>query len=236
MSSGFKCIRIPKEYTIRTSLRSSLYFSLPHSDCLIHSNRCLKTRKRMIYPAGRRPRVIPFEKRLRKDTLKSSRFSSSIMNSLMRQSFCNTSLYIASSKGHDDIVRFLLDKGVDVDAVDGKQGTALQIAALEGHRVRSFLVYFTPIPRFKMQNMVNPPHGLYLLESHALARYPTHLRVDISDANCRATASSVSRYSMDMLTRKSTPGCSPSPVVETCEHQSQCKIRYPSQRSCGERS
>lgn len=53
-------------------------------------------------------------------------------------------LYIASSKGLDEIVRFLLDKGVDVDAVGGKQGTALQIAALEGHRVRSFLIYFTP--------------------------------------------------------------------------------------------
>ncbi|KAL8695828.1 MAG: hypothetical protein Q9224_003129, partial [Gallowayella concinna] len=43
-------------------------------------------------------------------------------------------LYIASSKGHDDIVLFLLDRGVSVDAVGGKQGTALQIAALEGHR------------------------------------------------------------------------------------------------------
>ncbi|KAL8665977.1 MAG: hypothetical protein Q9168_007587 [Polycauliona sp. 1 TL-2023] len=43
-------------------------------------------------------------------------------------------LYIASFKGHDNIVRFLLDKGVNVDAVGGKQGTALQIAALEGHR------------------------------------------------------------------------------------------------------
>ena len=43
-------------------------------------------------------------------------------------------LYIASSKGHDNIVRFLLDKGVEVDAVGGKQGTALQIAVLEGHR------------------------------------------------------------------------------------------------------
>lgn len=43
-------------------------------------------------------------------------------------------LYIASSKGHGDIVRFLLDKGVGVDAVGGKQGTALQVAALEGHK------------------------------------------------------------------------------------------------------
>ncbi|KAL8721231.1 MAG: hypothetical protein Q9225_002043 [Loekoesia sp. 1 TL-2023] len=43
-------------------------------------------------------------------------------------------LYIASSKGHDDIVRFLLDRGVSIDAVGGKQGTALQVAALEGHR------------------------------------------------------------------------------------------------------
>lgn len=43
-------------------------------------------------------------------------------------------LYIASSRGHDDIVRYLLDKGVNVDAIGGKQGTALQIAALEGHR------------------------------------------------------------------------------------------------------
>ncbi|KAL8886648.1 MAG: hypothetical protein Q9192_006449, partial [Flavoplaca navasiana] len=43
-------------------------------------------------------------------------------------------LYIASSKGHNNIVRFLLDKGVIVDAVGGKQGTALQIAVLEGHR------------------------------------------------------------------------------------------------------
>ncbi|KAI4109132.1 MAG: hypothetical protein LQ339_001938, partial [Xanthoria mediterranea] len=43
-------------------------------------------------------------------------------------------LYIASSKGHDEIVRFLLDKGIDIDAIGGKQGTALQITALEGHR------------------------------------------------------------------------------------------------------
>ncbi|KAL8993605.1 MAG: hypothetical protein Q9169_006219 [Polycauliona sp. 2 TL-2023] len=43
-------------------------------------------------------------------------------------------LYIASFKGHDKIVRFLLDKGVNVDAVGGKQGTALQIAALEGQK------------------------------------------------------------------------------------------------------
>ncbi|KAL8647244.1 MAG: hypothetical protein Q9226_006514 [Calogaya cf. arnoldii] len=43
-------------------------------------------------------------------------------------------LYIASSKGHAEIVGFLLDKGVNVDAVGGKQGTALQIAALEGHK------------------------------------------------------------------------------------------------------
>ncbi|KAL8856574.1 MAG: hypothetical protein Q9178_006803 [Gyalolechia marmorata] len=43
-------------------------------------------------------------------------------------------LYTASSKGHDDIVRFLLAKGVSVDASGGKQGTALQVAVLEGHR------------------------------------------------------------------------------------------------------
>ncbi|KAL9010697.1 MAG: hypothetical protein Q9173_004396 [Seirophora scorigena] len=43
-------------------------------------------------------------------------------------------LYIASSKGHHDIARLLLDKGVDVDAVGGKQGTALQVSALEGHK------------------------------------------------------------------------------------------------------
>ncbi|KAL8801160.1 MAG: hypothetical protein Q9182_004665 [Xanthomendoza sp. 2 TL-2023] len=43
-------------------------------------------------------------------------------------------LYIASSKGHHDIALFLLDRGVSVDAVGGKQGTALQVAALEGHR------------------------------------------------------------------------------------------------------
>ncbi|KAI4248968.1 MAG: hypothetical protein LQ352_005786 [Teloschistes flavicans] len=43
-------------------------------------------------------------------------------------------LYIASSRGHEPIVRFLLDKGVGVNAVGGKQGTALQIAALEGQK------------------------------------------------------------------------------------------------------
>ncbi|KAL8853671.1 MAG: hypothetical protein Q9221_001482 [Calogaya cf. arnoldii] len=43
-------------------------------------------------------------------------------------------LYIASSKGHAQIVGFLLDRGINVDAVGGKQGTALQIAALEGHK------------------------------------------------------------------------------------------------------
>ncbi|KAL9606529.1 MAG: hypothetical protein Q9179_000315 [Wetmoreana sp. 5 TL-2023] len=43
-------------------------------------------------------------------------------------------LYLASSKGHNSIVQFLLDKGINVDAVAGKQGTALQVAALEGHR------------------------------------------------------------------------------------------------------
>lgn len=43
-------------------------------------------------------------------------------------------LYMASFKGHHDIVRFLLDRGVAVDAVGGKQGTALQVAALEGHK------------------------------------------------------------------------------------------------------
>ena len=43
-------------------------------------------------------------------------------------------LYIASSKGHESIVRYLLDRGVDVDFIGGKQGTALQVAVLEGHR------------------------------------------------------------------------------------------------------
>ncbi|KAL8965830.1 MAG: hypothetical protein Q9197_006303, partial [Variospora fuerteventurae] len=43
-------------------------------------------------------------------------------------------LYIASSRGHHAIVRLLLDRGVDVEAVGGKQGTALQVSALEGHK------------------------------------------------------------------------------------------------------
>lgn len=43
-------------------------------------------------------------------------------------------LYIASSKGHTDIVRFLLDRGVGIDAAGGKQGSALQVAALEGQK------------------------------------------------------------------------------------------------------
>ena len=43
-------------------------------------------------------------------------------------------LYVAASKGHIDIVRFLLDKGVPVDAVGGKQGTPLQVAALDGQK------------------------------------------------------------------------------------------------------
>ncbi|KAL8869919.1 MAG: hypothetical protein Q9174_003911, partial [Haloplaca sp. 1 TL-2023] len=43
-------------------------------------------------------------------------------------------LYIASLNGHDDVVRSLLDKGADIDAVGGKQGTALQVATLEGNK------------------------------------------------------------------------------------------------------
>ncbi|KAL8831739.1 MAG: hypothetical protein Q9170_005169 [Blastenia crenularia] len=43
-------------------------------------------------------------------------------------------LYNAASKGHGDIVRHLLDRGVPIDAVGGKQGTALQIATLEGQK------------------------------------------------------------------------------------------------------
>ncbi|KAL8632574.1 hypothetical protein Q9189_001726 [Teloschistes chrysophthalmus] len=43
-------------------------------------------------------------------------------------------LYTASSRGHTPIVRYLLDKGVDVNAMGGKQGTALQVAALEGQK------------------------------------------------------------------------------------------------------
>ncbi|KAL8898163.1 MAG: hypothetical protein Q9207_006845 [Kuettlingeria erythrocarpa] len=43
-------------------------------------------------------------------------------------------LYTGSFKGHDEIVRYLLDNGVDIDSVGAKQGTALQVAASQGHK------------------------------------------------------------------------------------------------------
>lgn len=52
----------------------------------------------------------------------------------IEQSRLERYLYLASSKGHYTLAMRLLEKGVAVDSHGGKQGTALQIAALEGHK------------------------------------------------------------------------------------------------------
>ncbi|KAK4220982.1 ankyrin repeat-containing domain protein, partial [Podospora fimiseda] len=43
-------------------------------------------------------------------------------------------LQAASSEGHQEIVKLLLDKGADVNAQGGFYGNALQAASSEGHQ------------------------------------------------------------------------------------------------------
>lgn len=42
-------------------------------------------------------------------------------------------LFLAAEKGYEEVVKLLLDKGVDVNTQGGQFGNALQAASLGGH-------------------------------------------------------------------------------------------------------
>lgn len=46
----------------------------------------------------------------------------------------STPLHLASSQGHLEVVKFLVDKGADIEAVNGRGFTPLQLASYGGHR------------------------------------------------------------------------------------------------------
>ncbi|KAH7113172.1 ankyrin repeat-containing domain protein [Dactylonectria estremocensis] len=50
-----------------------------------------------------------------------------------KDAYGRTPLSLAAGKGHEDIVRLLLDRGASIEAADPSGRTALSLAAGDGH-------------------------------------------------------------------------------------------------------
>jgi ankyrin repeat protein len=72
----------------------------------------------------------------------------------------STPLHLASFKGHLEVVKFLLEKGADIEAINGGGFTSLQLAAYGGHRdVVEFL-----IDKGSNLNAINKQMGMTVLD------------------------------------------------------------------------